>query len=199
MRLIEAQLNKMVIKAPFDGELGFRQISEGSVIGTSDLIATIVNVDPIKIEFSIPERYSDEIKLGSVIYFRSNVNNDEAEGEVYAIEPNIDAATRTLKIRAKSANKQKKFLPGMFVRVRLVLDEISDAILVPSESVIPELEGYKVFISKNGVIESRKVVIGQRTDTRVQLVEGVKPGELVLTTGVLQARDGMPVDVNLTN
>jgi membrane fusion protein (multidrug efflux system) len=87
----------------------------------------------------------------------------------------------------------------MFVRVRLVLDEISDAILVPSESVIPELEGYKVFISKNGVIESRKVVIGQRTDTRVQLVEGVKPGELVLTTGVLQARDGMPVDVNLTN
>jgi membrane fusion protein (multidrug efflux system) len=199
LRLIEAQLNKMVIKAPFDGELGFRQISEGSVIGTSDLIATIVNVDPIKIEFSIPERYSDEIKLGSVIYFRSNVNNDEAEGEVYAIEPNIDAATRTLKIRAKSANKQKKFLPGMFVRVRLVLDEISDAILVPSESVIPELEGYKVFISKNGVIESRKVVIGQRTDTRVQLVEGVKPGELVLTTGVLQARDGMPVDVNLTN
>ncbi|AKP50693.1 efflux RND transporter periplasmic adaptor subunit [Cyclobacterium amurskyense] len=199
LRLIEAQLNKTVIKAPFDGELGFRQISEGSVIGTSDLIATIVNVDPIKIEFSIPERYSDEIKLGSVIYFRSNVNNDEAEGKVYAIEPNIDAATRTLKIRAKSANKQKKFLPGMFVRVRLVLDEVSDAILVPSESVIPELEGYKVFISRNGVVESRKVVIGQRTDTRVQLVEGVKPGELVLTTGVLQARDGMSVDVNLTN
>ncbi|GEO21543.1 MexH family multidrug efflux RND transporter periplasmic adaptor subunit [Cyclobacterium qasimii] len=199
LRLIEAQLNKMTIRAPFDGELGFRQISEGSVIGTTDLIATIVNVNPIKIEFSIPERYSNDIKAGSVIYFRSNVGISEAEGKVYAIEPNIDAATRTLKIRAKSANNEKKFLPGMFVRVRLVLKEVEDAILVPSESVIPELEGYKVFISNDGIVESRKVVIGQRTDTRVQLLDGVKPGELVLTTGVLQARDGMPVEVNLTN
>ena len=199
LRLIEAQLNKMTIKAPFDGELGFRQVSEGSVIGTADLIATIVNVNPIKIEFSIPEHYSNEIKTESVIYFRSNVSNDEAEGKVYAIEPNIDAATRTLKIRAKSANKDKKFLPGMFVRVRLVLNEVTDAILVPSESVIPELEGYKVFVTNNGIVESRKVVIGQRTDTRVQLLDGVKPGELVLTTGVLQARDGMPVEVILTN
>ncbi|WP_339925372.1 efflux RND transporter periplasmic adaptor subunit [uncultured Cyclobacterium sp.] len=199
LRLIEAQLNKMIIKAPFDGELGFRQISEGSVIGTTDLIATIVNVNPIKIEFSIPERYSNDIKVGSVIYFRSNVGIAEAEGQVYAIEPNIDAETRTLKIRAKSANNEKKFLPGMFVRVRLVLKEVEDAILVPSESVIPELEGYKVFISNNGIVASRKVVIGQRTDTRVQLLDGVKPGELVLTTGVLQARDGMSVEVNLTN
>lgn len=199
LRLIEAQLNKMTIKAPFDGELGFRQVSVGSVIGTGDMIATIVNVDPIKIEFSIPERYSSELKPGSIIYFRSNVSMEEAEGEVYAIEPNIDAATRTLKIRAKSANKDKKFLPGMFVRVRLVLDEVDDAILVPSESVIPELDGYKVFISNNGIIESRKVVIGQRTDTRVQLLDGVKAGELVLTTGVLQAREGMPVEINLTN
>ncbi|MBR9776207.1 MAG: efflux RND transporter periplasmic adaptor subunit [Cytophagales bacterium] len=199
LRLIEAQLSKMVIRAPFDGELGFRQISEGSVIGTSDLIATIVNVDPIKIEFSIPERYSNEIKVGTIIYFNSNVSDDEAEGKVYAIEPNIDAATRTLKIRAQSPNREKKFLPGMFVRVRLVLDEVSDAILVPSESVIPELEGYKVFVAKDGVIESRRVEIGQRSDTRVQLLEGVKPGELVLTTGVLQAKDGMSVDVNLTN
>lgn len=199
LSLIEAQLNKMVIRAPFDGELGFRQISEGSVIGTADLIATIVNVDPIKIEFSIPERYSNEIKVGTVIYFSSNVSSTEAEGKVYAIEPNIDAATRTLKIRAQSANKEKKFLPGMFVRVRLVLDKEANAILVPSESIIPELEGYKVFIAKDGVVESRKVEIGQRSDTRVQLLNGVEAGELVLTTGVLQARDGMSVEVNLTN
>jgi len=199
LRLIEAQLNKMVIRAPFDGELGFRQVSEGSVIGSADVIATIVNVDPIKIEFSIPERYSSEIKVGSQIYFRSNVSNEEATGEVYAIEPNVDAATRTLKIRAKSPNKDKKFLPGMFVRVRLVLNEVDDALLVPSESVVPELEGYKVFVAREGVAESRKVVIGKRTDTRVQIVDGLKPGEQVLTTGILQARDGMPITITLTN
>ncbi|MDN3689717.1 efflux RND transporter periplasmic adaptor subunit [Cyclobacterium jeungdonense] len=199
LRLIEAQLSKTVIRAPFDGELGFRQVSEGSVIASSDVIATIVNVDPIKVEFSIPERYSNEIKVGSQIFFRSNVSNEEAVGEVYAIEPNIDVATRTLKIRAKSPNKDKKFLPGMFVRIRLVLNEVDDALLVPSESVVPELEGYKVFVAKEGVVESRRVVIGQRTDTQVQIVDGLKPGEQVLTTGILQARDGMPVAITLIN
>ncbi|MBD3629734.1 efflux RND transporter periplasmic adaptor subunit [Cyclobacterium sp.] len=199
LRLIEAQLDKMVIRAPFDGELGFRQVSEGSVIGTSDVIASIVNVDPIKIEFSIPERYANEIKEGSIIHFRANNSIEEADGKVYAIEPNVDAATRTLKIRAMSPNKEKKFLPGMFVRVRLVLNEIDNAILIPSESLIPELEGYKVYVAKEGKIESRKVTIGQRSDTRVQIIDGLAPGELVLTTGVLQARDGMPVNVNQIN
>ncbi|MEX2513496.1 MAG: efflux RND transporter periplasmic adaptor subunit [Cyclobacteriaceae bacterium] len=199
LRLIEAQLSKMVIRAPFDGELGFRQVSEGSVIGTGDIIASIVNVDPIKIEFSIPERYSDEITVGSKVYFRSNNITEEAIGTVYAVEPNIDPATRTLKIRARSPNKDKKFLPGMFVRIRLVLNEINDALLVPSESVVPELEGYKVFVSEDGVVSSRKVTIGQRTDTRVQILDGLAPGELVLTTGVLQARDGISVNITQTN
>ncbi|MFO7823759.1 MAG: efflux RND transporter periplasmic adaptor subunit [Cyclobacterium sp.] len=199
LRLIEAQLNKMVIRAPFDGELGFRQVSEGSVIGTTDIISNIVNVDPIKIEFSIPERYANEIKAGSLVYFRANNSSEEAEGKVYAIEPNVDAATRTLKIRAMSPNKEKKFLPGMFVRVRLVLNEIDNAIMIPSESLIPELEGYKVYIANEGKIESRKVTIGQRSDTRVQVLDGLAPGELVLTTGVLQAREGMPVNVNQIN
>ena len=199
LRLIEAQLNKMVIRAPFDGELGFRQVSEGSVISSADVIASIVNVDPIKIEFSIPERYSNEIKVGFDIYFRANNLGEEAKGMVYAIEPNVDAATRTLKIRAQSPNKDKQFLPGMFVRVRLVLNEIDNALLVPSESLIPELEGYKVFVANEAVIESRKVTIGQRSDTRVQILDGLTPGELVLTTGVLQARDGMPVDITQIN
>lgn len=199
LRLIEAQLSKTVIRAPFDGELGFRQVSEGSVISSADVIASIVNVDPIKIEFSIPERYSNEITVGSDIYFRSNNLAEEAKGTVYAIEPNVDAATRTLKIRAQSPNKNKQFLPGMFVRVRLVLNEIDNALLVPSESIIPELEGYKVFVASDKVIESRKVTIGQRSDTRVQILDGLAPGELVLTTGVLQARDGMPVNITQIN
>lgn len=199
LRLIEAQLNKMVIRAPFDGVLGLRQVSEGSVIGTADVIASIVNIDPIKIEFSIPERYANEIKNGSKIYFSSNVSADEAIGTVYAVEPNIDPATRTIKIRAQSPNKARRFLPGMFVRVRLVLSVRDDALLVPSEAVVPELEGYKVFVSKDGVAESRRVTIGQRTDTRVQILDGVQPGELVLTTGILQVREGMPLSVTQLN
>jgi membrane fusion protein (multidrug efflux system) len=199
LSLVEAQLNKMVIRAPFDGVLGLRQVSEGSVIGNTDVIASIVNIDPIKIEFSIPERYANEIKPGSRVYFRPNISTDEGVGKVYAIEPNIDASTRTIRIRAESPNKDMKFLPGMFVRVRLVLSTQEDALLVPAESLVPELDGYKVFVANGGIVESRKVSIGQRTDQRVQIIDGLQPGEQVLTTGILQARDGMPLAINQVN
>ncbi len=199
LSLVEAQLNKMVIRAPFDGVLGLRQVSEGSVIGNTDVIASIVNIDPIKIEFSIPERYANEIKPGATVFFRTNISIDEGVGKVYATEPNIDASTRTLRIRAESPNKDRKFLPGMFVRVRLVLSTQEDALLVPAESLVPELDGYKVFIVNEGKVESRKVAIGQRTDRRVQIIDGIQPGEQVLTTGILQARDGMPLAINQVN
>jgi membrane fusion protein, multidrug efflux system len=194
LKLIEAQLSKTVIRAPFDGVVGLRQISEGSVIGGNDIIASIINIDPIKIEFSIPERYANAVKPGSKIFF-SNDNQDlKYEGTVYAFEPSIDAATRTLKLRATSSNKDRKFLPGMFVRIKYVLGVEQDALLVPAEAVIPELSGYKVFVvNAQNQAEERKIEIGVRTDTQVQIVSGVKPGELVLTTGVLQARTGMPV------
>ncbi len=194
IKLVEAQLSKTVIRAPFDGVLGLRQISEGSVIGGADIIASIINIDPIKIEFSIPERYANAVRPGSKIFF-SNDNQDlKFEGNVYAFEPSIDAATRTLKLRATSPNKDRKFLPGMFVRIKYILGVADDALLVPAEAVIPELSGYKVFVvNAQNQAEERKIEIGVRTDTQVQIVSGVKPGELVLTTGVLQARTGMPV------
>jgi membrane fusion protein, multidrug efflux system len=194
LKLIEAQLSKTVIRAPFDGVLGLRQISEGSVISGNDVIASIINIDPIKIEFSIPERYANAVKPGSNIYFSNDNQELSNEGKVYAFEPSIDASTRTLKLRATSPNKERKFLPGMFVRIKYVLGVEEDALLVPAEAVIPELSGYKVFVvNAQNQAEERKIEIGVRTDTQVQIVNGVKPGELVLTTGVLQARTGMPL------
>lgn len=200
LRLIQAQLNKTVIRAPFDGVLGLRQISEGSVIGNADVIASIINIDPIKIEFSIPERYANSVELNSKIFFSNEVGGVEIEGVVYAFEPNIDPATRTLKLRAQSPNKERKFLPGMFVRIRFVLGIEEDAIMVPSEAIIPELNGYKVYVVGPGnKVESRVIAIGTRTESSVQIVEGVQEGDLVLTTGVLQVRAGMPVHYTKIN
>ncbi|GAB3660339.1 efflux RND transporter periplasmic adaptor subunit [Echinicola sediminis] len=200
IRLVEAQLDKMVIRAPFDGVLGLRQVSVGSVIGTSAMISTIVNIDPIKIEFSIPERYAGRVKVGSKILFSNNVSEGWEEGEVYAYEPIVDANTRTLKLRAISPNKERRFLPGMFVSIQFNLDVEEDALMVPSESLIPELEGYKLYLAnKEGVVEERKVSIGIRTERKVQITEGLQPGELVLTTGVLQVKEGMKVELNKIN
>lgn len=200
IKLVEAQLSKRIIRAPFNGVLGLRQVSEGSVIAPTDIIASIVNLDPIKIEFSIPERYAGAAQVGSKIYFSNDATSEEVEGEVYAFEPQIDAATRTLKLRALSPNRDGKFLPGMFVRIRFVLEEKEDALLVPSESIIPELEGYKVYIvDDEDKVQERKVEIGTRTDTQVQILDGLEEGDLVLTTGVLQARPGMAVSYTQIN
>ena len=199
IQLIDAQLRKTVIRAPFDGVLGLRQVSEGSFISSSDPIVSVVNIDPIKLEFSVPERYANKVKTGSEVIFSSNAVEGNAKGRVFAIEPNIDAATRTLKIRAESPNSQRQYLPGMFVRVSLNLDVEENALMVPAESLIPELDGYKVFVVRDGVVEEAKVTIGTRTERKVQIVDGLREGDLVLTTGVLQVRTGMAVNATKIN
>ena len=200
LRLVEAQLNKTVVRAPFNGVLGLRQVSEGGVISTGEIIANIVNLDPIKIEFSIPERYANAVKLGSQIFFSNEAGDPETQGTVYAYEPTIDPATRTLKLRAQSPNKESKFLPGMFVRIRYILGTKEDAFMVPSESIVPELNGYKIFVvDKENKIEERRVEIGTRTERYVEIADGVNAGELVLTTGVLQAKTGMPASYTKIN
>jgi membrane fusion protein (multidrug efflux system) len=200
IKLVEAQLEKTVIRAPFTGRLGLRQISEGSVINPSNVIVSIVNSDPIKLEFSIPERYASLVSIGSSIFFSSESSKEEVEGKVYAFEPQIDAATRTLKLRAQSPNKSGKYLPGMFVKIRFVLDIEEEALLVPAESVIPELSGYKVFVvGADGNAEQRTIEIGTRTDTQVQVISGLNEGDLVLTSGVMQVRQGMPIKATPIN
>jgi len=200
LKLVEAQIQKTVVRAPFNGVLGLRQVSEGSVIGSGDVIATVVNMDPIKIEFSIPERYSNLVKLGSTVFFTNETSDQIFEGTVYAYEPQIDAATRTLKLRAQAPNKERQFLPGMFVKINYVLDEIDNALMVPAESVIPELQGYKVFVVGAGnKAEERAVEIGTRTENQVQIVSGLEEGDLVLATGVLQARTGTDLKINKLN
>jgi membrane fusion protein (multidrug efflux system) len=200
LKLVEAQLRKTVIRAPFDGVLGLRQISEGSVIGTADVIANVVSLDPIKIQFSIPERYANEVEVGSKIFFSSEEGGTEVQGVVYAFEPTIDPATRTLQLRAESPNKEGRFLPGMFVRIRYILGTKENAFMVPSEAIIPELNGYKVFVVNNeNKIEEKKIAIGTRTDKMVEIVDGVNEGDLVLTTGVLQARIGMSANYTKIN
>ncbi len=200
IKLVEAQLAKTVIRAPFNGMLGLRMVSEGSVIGANDVITSVVNIDPIKIEFSIPERYANQVTVGSPVFFANESSGEEVQGQVYAFEPQIDLATRTLKLRAQSANKGGKFLPGMFVKIRFILEVTEDALMVPAESVIPELSGYKVFVAgEGGKAEQRLIEIGTRTDSHVQVLSGLDVGELVLTTGVMQVRQGMPIQPNLPN
>lgn len=196
LKVVEAQLAKSVIRAPFNGIIGLRQVSEGSYVGPADHIATLVSIDPIKIEFSVPERYANEVGVGDKVNFnRSEDAVTSRTGEVYAVEPRINTETRTLTMRAISKNEDRKLLPGMFVRIKLVLDVNDNSIMIPAQSLIPQMEGYKVYVIEDGKAIEKNVSAGMRTENMVEVTEGLAPGDSVLTTGIMQVKNGSPVRV----
>lgn len=196
IRLLEAQLDKMSIKAPFNGTLGLRQISEGAYITNGTVITSLYSLNPMKVDFAIPGKYAGNVKVGNRISFGTDASLDTFEGEVYAIEPKIDETTRTLRLRALADNKSNQLMPGQFAKIELVMESIEDALMVPAVSVIPELNGHKVFISKGGKAASVPVEIGIRTDEEVQILKGVEPQDSVIISGLLQIRPGSAVQIN---
>ncbi|EMR01594.1 efflux RND transporter periplasmic adaptor subunit [Cesiribacter andamanensis] len=195
IQLLQAQIAKTRVIAPFSGTIGLRFVSEGSYVAPGTSIASMYDLEPAKIDFSVPGKYSSAIKAGAKIRFTTDGAPEEYTGDIYAIEPQIDPATRTLKIRATSPNQNHSLLPGQFARVSLTLQEMDEALLVPTQAVVPELNGHKVFVVRQGKVAEQKVEIGQRTDVQVQIVSGLQAGDSVLTTGILQVRGGSPVQI----
>lgn len=191
INLIKARISETELHAPFDGSIGLRYISEGSYTNPSTKIARLVKISPLKIEFSIPERYADEIKIGFPVSF--NVDDKLFQATVYAIDPKIDLETRTIVIRALYPNRNEELKPGRFAQVTLLLSEIDRAIAIPTEALIPEMEGEMVYIYRNGKASSRKVSTGLRTESLIQITEGLKFGDTLITTGILQLRENLPV------
>ena len=199
IQLLEAQLEKTKILAPFDGVIGLRYVSEGAYITPSTNIATLYSLTPAKIEFAVPGRHSDKVKPGKKIFFTIESSENTFSGLVYAVEPQIDQNTRTLEVRALADNSEGALLPGQFVKVELILESADDALLVPTESLVPEMEGHKAYVSKNGKAAEVHVKIGIRTDRNVEIVSGLNEGDTVLTTGLLQVKDGVPLDLQIIN
>ncbi|MEM7109314.1 MAG: efflux RND transporter periplasmic adaptor subunit, partial [Bacteroidota bacterium] len=197
IKVLQVQINKHKIKAPFGGKIGLREISEGSYISPSDLIATLYNLNPIKLDFSIPGRYVSELNAGDRITFSVDAYDETFEGKIYAIEPQVDPETRSIKVRAISDNKENKLLPGQFARVTLTISTVDEAIMVPTEAVIPELDGKKVYTLKDGKVASKQITTGIRTADKIQITSGLLESDTVLTTGILQLRPGMEVNVNV--
>lgn len=193
--VIESQLAETEIRAPFDGTVGLRYISEGTFVSSGTTIATIQDTDPIKVEFAVPEKYADLIGSGTPVLVRVGESQQPYRGKVYAAEAKVDPATRTLKARATIPNPEGLLIPGGFAKVEITLERIADAVVIPSSAVIPELAGEKVFVVRNGLAESVPVTTGIRTDRAVQIVEGLNVNDTLVTTGLLQLSDGKPVQV----
>jgi membrane fusion protein (multidrug efflux system) len=199
VKVLEAQLAKTRIEAPFEGVIGLRYISQGAYISPNTVIATLYNINPAKIEFTVPGRYSAQVQPGLVVRFTVENDTTAYDGKVYAVEPRIDPETRTLRIRAMAENSQNRLLPGQFVKVELVLRTVTDAILVPTEAVVPELSGHKVFVKRGPKAREMRVETGIRTSSELEILSGLKTGDTLVTTGILQLRDGLDITVSKVN
>ncbi|MFV5696524.1 efflux RND transporter periplasmic adaptor subunit [Flavobacterium sp. LB3P122] len=196
-QLIKAQIAKTSVRAPFSGKIGLRSISPGTYITPTILVAKLVNTGKLKITFSIPEKYANQVKTNTILSFTVAGSDEKYTAKVYAIEPEVAIATRTLQVRAIAENRSGKLLPGTFANVELPLDIIKDAIVVPTEAIIPVQNGKKVFISSNGQAKEVMVETATRTDAKILVLSGLKAGDTVITTGVMSLKDESPVKVTV--
>lgn len=196
-QLIRAQLAKTSIIAPFSGKIGLRSISAGEYITPASVIANLLSTDPVKISFSVPEKYKKQVKLNSLITFRTDGSSQIYTGKVFAMEPGIDAQTRSLQLKALAANHNHELLPGAFARISLALDVQEQAILIPNEAIIPVLKGKTVFLCKDGKARQVPVQAGTRTDENILISSGLSVGDTVLTTGALSLKADAPVKVTV--
>ncbi|CAN5409212.1 efflux RND transporter periplasmic adaptor subunit [soil metagenome] len=196
-QLMQAQLGKATVRAPFAGVIGLRYISQGTYVTPSTPIARLVNTDQLKITFAIPEKYSSQIGINDNIVFTTSNSSTRYNAKIYAIEPGVDLATRTLRMRAITENKQGHLIPGSFANVFLPLAAVNDALMVPSEALIPIQNGRKLFIAENGRAKEVIVETGARTESKVRVLSGIKAGDTILTTGIMVLRDGSLLNIDL--
>lgn len=196
-QIVRAQLAKTTLRAPFSGKIGLRSISVGEYLTPSTVIANLMSTNPVKVNFSIPEKYVGQIKLNSPINFATDASGKVYTGKVFAIEPGINQQTRTLQIKALAPNPNNELVPGSFAKVKLALSVQKDAILVPSEAVIPVLKGKMVYISKNGKAQQVPVEAGTRTAESVVITSGLSIGDTVLTTGAMALKPDASVKVKV--
>ena len=193
INLIKARISETELRAPFDGTIGLRNLSEGSYTTSSTKIAKLVKISPIKIEFSIPEKYSSEIKIGYPVKFTIDGNEKTFDAAVYAVDPKIDVETRVIVLRALYPNRDEELKSGKYAHINLLLSKIDNTIAIPSEALIPEMEGERVFIYKGGKAQSVKVNTGLRTESKIQITDGLNFGDTLITSGIMQLRQNLPI------
>ena len=194
--LMAARLSKTEIRAPFSGTIGLRQVSVGDYVKEGQDMVNLESLDPLKVDFRVPEIFLTQVKDRQMLQLTLDALPDKAYGgQVYAINPLIDANGRSIVIRAQVPNRDGRLRPGMFARVRLFTNDNKDAIVVPEESLFPVGDDKYVYKVVEGKAQRQKVEIGQRREGRVEIVNGLTRDDVVVTAGVIKLREGAPVSV----
>ena len=195
IELVQSRIDQTELRAPFSGVIGLRQVSVGAYASPSVEISKLTKISPLKLEFSMNENQVSIIKPGTNINFTVANDLSSYSAEVYAVESQLDPRTLTLKARARYANTDGKLKPGLSGNIEALLNEIPNAIVIPSISSITEMGRDIAYVYRNGIAQEVEIIKGQRTSSHVQILAGLSAGDTLLTTGVMQLRNGMSVNI----
>jgi membrane fusion protein (multidrug efflux system) len=191
IELTRVNISKTEIRAPYNGRLGLKSISPGAYISPTTLITTITQMNQMKIEFSVPEKYSAQINNGLTLDFMLDGSTKSYKANVLAREGSVDQNTRNLRIRAVVQGGADQFLvPGTFAKVRMILGENSNAIMIPSNAVIPQARNKQVALYRGGMASMIDIDTGIRDSSNVQVLSGLKAGDTLVTSGLLFIKPG---------
>ena len=193
---VEAQIEQTELRAPFDGVIGLRQVSVGSYASPTTVVAKLTKTTPLKVEFSVSERYAAMIQKGTSLTFTLEGSLNTYHAKVYARESSIDPNTHTLTIRALYPNESGFIMPGRYVSINLKKQEYENALAIPSEAIVPEMGKDKVYVYRSGKAEPVEIIAGIRTDALVQVKQGLSAGDTVIVSGTQQLRTGMNVTID---
>lgn len=194
--LARARLEKTRLAAPFSGVLGLRRVSVGDYVNPGQDIVNLENIDPIKVDFRVPEPALSDIRVGQSVEVQVDAFPGETfTGEAYAIDPRIDADGRSVVIRARLENDDRRLRPGLFARVEVIVERRPNALLVPEQAIVPLQDRVAVFRVVDDKAVLATVRLGQRRAAEVEIVEGLSEGDIVVTAGQLKIRDGAAVTV----
>ncbi len=189
-QMLEADLAKAYVRAPFDGVLGLTTATVGTYVSPGATITTLSRVRPVKIDFAVPGRFASSVRVGDTVRVTDEATSRVLPAVVYAVNPQIDPVSRTLPVRARYPNRHDELRPGAFVKVNLELGQTASAIQVPTEAVVPVASGYQVYKVVHGKVAPQDVKIGIRSERVIQITTGLVVGDTLLRTGVLQVKPG---------
>ncbi len=192
-------ISKTEIRAPYDGKLGLRNVSLGAYVSPSDILTSIRQVNQLKLEFSIPEKYAKEIGTGYVVKFRVDGGEKDHAARVIATEGNVDQVTRTLKIKSIVSENHRELVPGIFAKVDLQMGNVANAMMVPTQAVIPRARDKQIILLRKDSAQFLTVETGIRDSTYVQIVKGLKRGDTIITTGLMAIRPKAKIKITKLN
>ncbi len=197
--IIRTSIIKTELRAPFNGKLGLKNISPGAYVTPSTIVTNIRAVDQLKLEFTVPEKYSSRIHNGMNVLFAVNAGAPKYKATVIASESGITENSRSLKVRAIVTNKDKDLVAGSFAQVNLMFGENTKALMIPTESIVPDARNKRVIVYHDGIAKYQVVTTGLRDSSRIEIVSGINAGDTIVTTGLLFIKPDAKIAITKTN